>query len=59
MAGLRKDREQFCSSSVSSTAVKNWGKWEVLFFHTQKVKQGMYNTRRYNVQDKSTPVTIM
>lgn len=53
MVGLRK----LLSSSVhlvSSTAVKNC----VLFFQTQKVKQGLYNTRKWNMQDKSTPVMM-
>lgn len=56
MAGLRK----LLSSSVHPLCpVQNQGKWELLFFHTQEVKQGSYNTHSYNMQDKSTPVMIM
>lgn len=30
----------------------------MLLFHTQ-VKRGSFNTQKYNMQDKSTPVMVM
>lgn len=59
MVGFRKLLSSSVHHLCSVQQLKTEANWEVLFFHTQKVKQGSYNTHGYNMQDESTPVMMM